>query len=389
MAGRIALVKSVTSSMTAHLMQTMFFPENVIQELDRLNRNFIWGHTGETRKIHSAKASNSYIWRSILKGRDVLVRGLGKNICNGHSTKFWIDNWLSCGPLIKYVNAEISVLEAELPVASFCNEAGNWDFDMFTHLLPSEIVSMIAAVLIDPSSEEEDVDFWLETSNGVFSLRGNLSSFDFFNQNLQQWMLKNIQDNTVIDGLPWSYIFVYTIWLLWCWRSLLIFDSSFTWPHNPQQQIWTKTKKAFDILNKTQQRVKRDVSISWKKPNKTFVKLSADGSARGQPGGAATGGIIRDDKGEWMLGFIHKIGITFSLNAELWALLQGLNLCWRRGFRKVQVESDSFLAIQKLLMESNTLEPNVHLLRNIKELLLWDWDYRIFYIPHEANQCVD
>ncbi|EOX97295.1 Uncharacterized protein TCM_006364 [Theobroma cacao] len=116
------------------------------------------------------------------------------------------------------------------------------------------------------------------------------------------------------------------IWLIWYWRNLSIFDISFTWPHNTRQQIWKKTKATFDFLNKAQEKLKNEVLISWNKPSPTFVKLNVDGSPKGQPGEAVAGGIIPDDTGEWIVGFIHKIGTTFSPNAELWALFQGLKL---------------------------------------------------------------
>lgn len=51
--GRVALVQYVTSSMTSYLMQTSFIPKNVTQEIDRLNRNFVWKHLEGEKKIHS------------------------------------------------------------------------------------------------------------------------------------------------------------------------------------------------------------------------------------------------------------------------------------------------------------------------------------------------
>lgn len=41
MVGRITLVQSVMSSMAVHLMQMSYFLEYVVQELDRLSKNFI------------------------------------------------------------------------------------------------------------------------------------------------------------------------------------------------------------------------------------------------------------------------------------------------------------------------------------------------------------
>ncbi|EOY32563.1 Uncharacterized protein TCM_040555 [Theobroma cacao] len=86
--------------------------------------------------------------------------------------------------------------------------------------------------------------------------------------------------------------------------------------------------------SREQRRVKLKVLIAWEKPWPSYVKLNVDGSAKGQPGEVTGGGIICDDKGNWIVGFTYKVGVLFSLTTELWALYQRLKLCWERGFKK-------------------------------------------------------
>ena len=47
------------------------------------------------------------------------------------------------------------------------------------------------------------------------------------------------------------------------------------------------------------------------------MKLNTDGSANGNPGLAGCGGVIRDDSGQWIVGFSKCIGITNSFAAKL------------------------------------------------------------------------
>lgn len=44
-AGRTTLVKAITSAISNHLMQTLEIPRKVCDQIDKLNRNFLWGST--------------------------------------------------------------------------------------------------------------------------------------------------------------------------------------------------------------------------------------------------------------------------------------------------------------------------------------------------------
>ena len=50
MVGRVVLTQSVTSAIPSYVMQGCFLPSRVLNGLDRLNRNFIWGSTEEKKK---------------------------------------------------------------------------------------------------------------------------------------------------------------------------------------------------------------------------------------------------------------------------------------------------------------------------------------------------
>lgn len=48
---------------------------------------------------------------------------------------------------------------------------------------------------------------------------------------------------------------------------------------------------------------------------------------------AGCGGLLRDENGNWIVGFV----------AELWGILYGLELAWKHGYRKVIIEADLWL----------------------------------------------
>jgi len=52
--------------------------------------------------------------------------------------------------------------------------------------------------------------------------------------------------------------------------------------------------------------------------------LNTDGAVKGGTGPAGAGGVLRDDKGEWILGFSEYLGHCTAIKAEIRAALRGL-----------------------------------------------------------------
>ncbi|KHN28455.1 Putative ribonuclease H protein, partial [Glycine soja] len=62
-------------------------------------------------------------------------------------------------------------------------------------------------------------------------------------------------------------------------------------------------------------------------------------------GNAGTGGVLRDNNGNVVVTFVFKIGRCSVTQAELWAIVLGIQVAKSRGFSESLVESDSKLAI--------------------------------------------
>lgn len=63
---------------------------------------------------------------------------------------------------------------------------------------------------------------------------------------------------------------------------------------------------------------------------------------------AATGGVIKDHSGCWVGCCALNLGSCGVLDAELWDILKGLEFCWAKGWRKINLNSDSLLAIRMI-----------------------------------------
>ncbi|XVF16288.1 hypothetical protein REPUB_Repub10bG0018300 [Reevesia pubescens] len=230
-AGRITLIKSVMSALPCYLMQTTFLPEFVTSELDKLIRTFLWGGTSESRKLHlinwdkiclpkdqgglglrksrsvnlsflaklgwkilqdndnlwievmkmkylrkqdfltvTIKGADSYTWKSIIKGRMILQQGLGMNVYNGKSTKFWLDEWLPGGALINKAIRVLTDKEANSHVADFLDATNNWDVNLLNGVVGKDTLDLIKAKWVDKHSPINDDIFWKHTDDGNFTV---------------------------------------------------------------------------------------------------------------------------------------------------------------------------------------------------------------------------
>ena len=91
-------------------------------------------------------------------------------------------------------------------------------------------------------------------------------------------------------------------------------------------------------------------------PPLNWYKLNLDGSSLGNPSLAGVGGLIRNDKGEWIKGYARAIGLTTSVAAELWALGDGIKLCISLKIPAVITDLDVQLVVD--LLGKNDGHPN-------------------------------
>lgn len=83
------------------------------------------------------------------------------------------------------------------------------------------------------------------------------------------------------------------------------------------------------------------IPVAWEKPQIGWTKLNFDGSCKGREGKASIGGVLRNHKAEFLLGYAESIGRSTSTIAELAALRRGLELVMENGWSNVWVEGDA------------------------------------------------
>ncbi|XP_071933175.1 uncharacterized protein [Coffea arabica] len=88
--------------------------------------------------------------------------------------------------------------------------------------------------------------------------------------------------------------------------------------------------------------------VKWVRPIPGHLKLNTDGCSRGNLGRAGRGGVLRNSEGRLLFAFSTFLGHCTSIQAEVKALLFGVNLCISCGYVRVQLEVDSLVLVQVL-----------------------------------------
>ena len=106
-----------------------------------------------------------------------------------------------------------------------------------------------------------------------------------------------------------------------------------------------------------------------------------------QQGGC--GGVIRDDKRDFIAGFFFQINNCFRLLAEIRAMLHGLKLAWDEGLRQVVIESDSLEVVNMVQNHVGNLDQVSACIGDILKIQEQDQSTQIRHIHKEANKAAD
>lgn len=122
----------------------------------------------------------------------------------------------------------------------------------------------------------------------------------------------------------------------------------------------------------------------WVPPPLGWVKVNVDGAVARSNRKAGCGGVIRGHWGEWLMGFSQPLGLAEVEVAEEWAILLGLRLAWDEGYKKVMVESNSKLLVEKLL-DSRQDDNNSSVFFQIRSMLSSNWEVKLQHVCRSQN----
>ncbi len=120
------------------------------------------------------------------------------------------------------------------------------------------------------------------------------------------------------------------------------------------------------------------------------LTINTDGGARGNPGPAAIGVVIRDEAGEVIFEHGSYIGETTNNIAEYSALIKALETARDLGADEVKINMDSELIVKQMLGQYKIKQPALQeLAAQVIKLLKSFSQYSFSHVRREFNKDAD
>ncbi|KAF7834640.1 putative ribonuclease H protein At1g65750 family [Senna tora] len=186
--GRITLVKSVISTIPYYAMQSTKIPQITCLEIEKMQRNFLWGHMDNVRKPHpinwktvcTPKDRGGFGIKHLLSMNDAFLMKMGWKLKTDRSNlhcqvlrgKYGRDRWgKDERPLIHLATTVIGNTDIECSVASYVSESGDWKTEeMIDFLSEAQIISIMNEMPPNPNRREDSI-YWGTGGDGRFSVK--------------------------------------------------------------------------------------------------------------------------------------------------------------------------------------------------------------------------
>ena len=98
---------------------------------------------------------------------------------------------------------------------------------------------------------------------------------------------------------------------------------------------------------------------------------------------------MRNDQGEWIIGFAINLSNCCALVAKVWGAWHALHIAWERGCKKVILELDSTVVIQLIANGTKTINAANKLVKDIRKMFELDWEVHLQHVLLEGKRAAD
>ncbi|KAK8555230.1 hypothetical protein V6N12_009378 [Hibiscus sabdariffa] len=146
----------------------------------------------------------------------------------------------------------------------------------------------------------------------------------------KQWLFINLLNNDGFgcDRTHWDVLFGYLLWDLWRKRNEWVFGEHNHCGNSVLQRslrILHEATAGRSLLGAIRPLSCTSANVlgRWVKPPQGWCKLNTDGAVNRSPGMVSSGGVVRNEEGNWLIDFDRRLGVCSVLEVELWGLFEG------------------------------------------------------------------
>ncbi|KAL5556882.1 hypothetical protein UlMin_039118 [Ulmus minor] len=434
--GKEILIKSIIQAIPTYAMNLFKLPSSLIRELQRLCGQFWWGGDSGKRRMHwcsweklctwrihsqptslvarvlqgfyfhrssflqvKVNSSSSFMWRSILWGRELYKQGLRCKIGSGQNTYIYHDCWLPRDGIFRISSPR--VLGEFAKVSSLITASGSWDssiirerstpdtllwhYDKSGHYTVRSGYWLANKGRSVPSSSTVSLNSWWKR---LWRLRVPAKIRIFIWKAFYNWIPSSV--NLANHGVPSqkrclicneaNYTTLHALWGCKVLDPLKeMCDSFINFKIPPQYFLEANCRKG--------EPPKKAVASPWQAPEVGFVKVNTDAAWCSNKKKFGLGSVIRDYSGKVLGSVAMPISSSVSVAvAESWALEKGASLAKQMGFSAVILESDCLGVIKALdtkIVHDSDLS---YVFDSIYEICNGFDMYKFSYTPRTGNQ---
>ncbi|CAN1726177.1 Putative ribonuclease H protein At1g65750 [Linum perenne] len=183
-------------------------------------------------------------------------------------------------------------------------------------------------------------------------------------------------------------------WYLWKSRNERVFSASTDSAATTAARALSWTRVIEDAIAHNNDgflgnNSKRVSDIAWEPGPSDWWVLNTDGSFNSTRGKATAGGLLRDRAGQCLFAFTSNLGSCSITRAEIRGAIQGLQLAWGKGFKKVILRMDSQAAISILTDEASPEHQHGLEVLIFREMCSRNWSVKIEHTYREGNYAAD